>query len=353
MTLVHLEIIILIMKPSKFTFFVAAITFVLSVAGTAVIFKFVSNDDSRFAGEIVSSESGQAVPKEVAATTDFGEIESLSPYSIEEFIKSNRKGNIENLWKKLNISGKFNGLPTGWQLTKPFFQECHSCEADISEYDLDGDELNEIVVSISDRTIESCRYLIFTRRPPSTEYTLVGHIDHDFGRYRMPSHVFMISGGRSFIVVQVQTQSGSGVSMYFDRLFAVQNNQLVEVLNYPARGKASGGAGIPQRKFSGRVTDVSSEKGEFKIEISLRVSYDGWIDVKGVETPVNWSKEQRAVFSKPDGTNQAIMKLADSNISEAELKAVYDVDTLGMDGFLKYNRKELKSLNIKPDQWLR
>ena len=50
----------------------------------------------------------------------------------------------------------------------------------------------------------------------------------------MPEHHWLESHGKTFLVVRVQTCSGTGVAFYRDRLFTLTPKGLREVLDYPA-----------------------------------------------------------------------------------------------------------------------
>lgn len=334
------------MKISVSHILVAIVAFVFSVAGTSLYFKLlISEQIPEKPVALLPNES--QIPEKYAESESFDELNSLSPYSIEQFINDNREFEIERLWQKLNISEKFNGLPE-WELRRPFFGLCRDCKAEISEYDLDDDRIDEVVLRVSDVSAENCRYLIFKWLPSTDNYKLLGHIDHDFGRYQMPKHAFVISGGQRFLIVQVQTQSGSGVAMYYDRLFAVQNGNLVEVLSYPADGHQSSGAGVPQRNFTGAIANASLKNGDFRIEIEFKVKYDTWNQENDLEVPL-LSKRQRAVYRKSQGSERAHLIASESNISQAEIDAIYNVDSCDYNDFLKYNRKELKALGRRHD----
>jgi hypothetical protein len=82
----------------------------------------------------------------------------------------------------------------------------------------------------------------------------------------------------------------------------------------------------------------------------LTVNYD-LFDVRSGSVKKSWSKQQRAVYVKTAGAKMAVLDEDQSNISQAEIDAVYDIDTLSEKDFVKYNRKELKGTGWKLARW--
>lgn len=283
------------------------------------------------------------------------EPKSLSPYDIESFIYNNPQANLNILWQKLNIAGKFNSLPN-WEKNESFLETCDNCEVETFNYNLDDEPGEEVLLRIVDNSQESCRYLLFKSIDSAgNSWKLLGFTDHDFGRYQMPQHSFLLSGGKSFLVVQVQIQSGSGVAQYNDRLFVVQKGKLVELLDYTADGHQSNFSYQPVREFSGRVKDCKVENGRAQIEIEFTVNYTGW-DEKSESDFLLWSKKQKVVYIRSLNSKQKTIDSVKSDIAQKEIDTIYNVDSSTDENILKYNFAELKTIaqeKGKRNRWLR
>jgi hypothetical protein len=272
---------------------VAFLTFVLSVAGTSLfLVRHSSNVEGHKpldAKETITKVESQPLESESS------QLDSLSPYDIESFVNNNPQANVEEIWQRLGIDGEYNG-ESHYKAGKTFFNQCQGCEAEAYEYELDGESGMEVLLRISDRSQEACRYLIFKSIDESNDETwkLLGHIDHDFGRYRMPQHFYVLSGGESWLIVQVQEVSGSGVALYYDRLFKVNSRGIEEVLSYPSDGHQSGMSDESERDFSGRISNCSVKHGVATVNVDYAVSYS-LFDENNKRIPL-WSKKQKAVY---------------------------------------------------------
>ena len=298
----------------------------------------------------VSAEASIPIP----TSENFDKLRSLSPYDIEVFIDAHPNAKLAELWQRLGIQ-QLN-VAANWQSeTRPehFLAECSNCGAETFEYDLDDEPGSEVLVRIEDRPSESCRYLIF-KHSMSSSWKLLGHIDHDFGRYRMPQHMIVISHGRPWLVIQEQGQSGSGVALYFDRLFLVGRNSLKEVMRYTSEGHQLSSSDAPDRDFSGRIIDCRLRDGVATVEIEFAVTYYKAGDSQ--QDAFLFTKVQRAVFDGEPGHKVLGLNRTRSALSQNEIDAVFDVDSLTNQDFLKYNFAELSQLATAKDwnrrRWL-
>jgi hypothetical protein len=289
----------------------------------------------------------------VTPSSNEPKLETLSPYGIQRFINSNPQASLEEVWHGLGIkSANFSESPH--EDINDFFNKCYGCDAEIYEYDLDGQPGIELLMRVSDNLQEACRYLIF-RRGKGNEWKLMGHIDHGFGRYRMPQHFFSLSGGDPYLIIQGQGASGSGVALYYDRLFKVTSAGVEEVLSYTSGGHQSGYGFVPDRDFSGRVLSCEIGKGAAKVEVEFAVSYSNYDDSGGNE--MLWSKKQKAVYIRPFNSKRFILDPLKSGLSEKEIEAVYNIDSLTPEDLLKYNFEELRKIALgdqrESKEWLR
>jgi len=268
-----------------------------------------------------------------------GNVDVTDPWSIELAIDGSESVDLRPIWKKLGLEDSFNGLH-GWEPPKDFLTTCKFCKVDVHEFDLDNEPGDEMLLGISN-SLEYARYLVFKRQKDvNPNYQLLGTIDHSFGRYKMPDHYFLVGAGRSFLGVKVQTQSGSGVAMYTNRLFTLSAGKLLEIANFPHRGHQNmywNGMGV-DREFRGKVADIRRVGDAYFIEVGLTVSYGAWTDTS---FPL-WSKNQKAMFRWSPRTKQAIFVPSLSTVTKHELESVYDVDTLSDKEFAQFNKAEIR-----------
>lgn len=286
------------------------------------------------------------------------ELQSLSPYDIESFVNAHPQAALAELWQRLGIH-RLN-LTEGWQTyadAAPFLANCNACSAQSFEYDLDDESGSEVLLRIEDRLPESCRYLIFKWRGRSGSWRLIGHVDHDFGKYSMPQHLVVLSNGKPWLVVKEQGGSGSGVALYFDRLFLVDCGVLKEVMQYTSEGHQATFTYEPEREFSGRILDCELRNGIARIEIEFVVTYVRGDLSKQEQDASLFTKRQKATFFRPLSHKTSRLDTTNSDLSQEELDAVYNVDSLTNEGFLKYNFKELSRLATGVDknrrEWLK
>ncbi len=150
------------------------------------------------------------------------EIDISNPYALANSLDGYADVEMGELWKRLRVNSEMNDK---------FFTKCSACRAEAFAFNLDDSPQNEIIVRIAN-SIEECRYLVFEQiESDTTKYRLIGNIDHAFGRYEMPSHHFLVSNGRAYLIVRGQTVSGSGVSAYNYRLFRVKTAGLRSCLS--------------------------------------------------------------------------------------------------------------------------
>jgi hypothetical protein len=239
-----------------------------------------------------------------------------------------------------------------------FLMQCSNCHAETFEYDLDAEIGREVLLRIDDRQSESCRYLVVKLTGERVnKWKLLGHIDHNFGRYRMPQHLAVLSGGRLWLVIQGQGASGSGVALYFDRVFLVVRNRLTEVFRYNSEGHQSGFSYEPTREFYGHILSCDIKNGVATAEIEFSVTYCAYDHPKPSQVITLFAKRQKAVLSARLGQGKDTLDVDHSELTHDELDAVYNIDSLSNEDFLKYNYKELSRIAAGTDmtlkEWLR
>lgn len=238
---------------------------------------------------------------------------SLSPYDIRLFITNEADLSLFKLWKALKIDpNEFDGMRSN---NADFFpRKCSNCEAEIWEYDLDGEAGTESLLRISEPLGQYCRYLIL--KYVDKEWKLLGHIDA-WGKYQSPQHTLIVNRGRTWLAVRGQGVSGSGVASYIDFVYLVTPTKVINGFSYIAEGHQSG----PEfsQDFNGRVVDCKVRDGAVTVEFAYSVRY--W----GANSHLS-TKRHRVVFSNRLGNWESRFDPARSNISEAEFEAIYHIE---------------------------
>lgn len=332
-------------------FAIAILTFVFSWGAIRLVHHSALKVVRSEAQGQVDSPNGPQIPAAVDKTVP--ESLDLSPYEIAVFVESHPEANLKELWRRLGIQGlNFAKNWRGNSDPETFMEDCGHCTAETFAYDLDEEPGAEVLLRIADGPSENCRYLVF--KDTDNAWKLLGHIDHDFGRYRMPHHTIILSKGRTWLAIQQQGQSGSGVALYFDRLFLVNRHALQEVMSFTSEGHQSSSSS-PGRAFSGRVLNCELTNGLARIEIEFTVSYlNEWSS--GPQPAVLFTKRRKALFVGKPGRKALAFDAPHSTLSQRELDAVCNIDSLSNEDFLKYNFAELSHIatgtNSQPRKWL-
>jgi hypothetical protein len=212
-------------------------------------------------------------------------------------------------------------------------------------YNLDAETGDEALLQISDVLSDSYRYLVFKRvfetksLRESDVWKLIGHID-EWSKYKDSQSFIVVSGGRTWLVTQGQSASGSGVAYYHNRIFEVTKNHVDEVASYESEGYQSGWDAYPEREFTTRILDIQKAENQTLVKVEFNLDYSLPTDDK--QDPPLFSKRQIAVFVSSN--NSQTLDRGQSNITERELEHIYTVDSMTEHDFLKYNLSELLNL---------
>lgn len=345
------------MRRSMFSFFLALVTFSSGIAMTRLMRAAFRPLAAKATCSIANVDQPLPVKRVEPPQERYQQkLRSLSPYDIEFFINADPQADIQDIWQRLGIDSKYNGDDKyNYVSNQGFFSKCHGCKAETYEYDLDGEYGSEVLLRIEDRLQEACRYLIFKYSGRGNDGEFIGHIDHDFGRYRMPQHRIIVSGGETYLVVQVQGGSGSGVSLYYDKIFQVRRSRVKEIVSYASEGHQSTTTDNPSREFAGRILNCQTKRNVTTVEVEFIVSY--YNDFNTDEGRLMWTKKQKAVFRRRFKSKNAILDRSESNVTEDEIESVYTIDSLSDGEFLRYNSKELGLIasgrETKHKEWLR
>jgi hypothetical protein len=277
---------------------------------------------------------------------------SLSPFDIKSFINAHPQSSLTKLWQALSIDPrKFEDE----DINSDYFPaNCQTCKADTFEYDLDGQPGSEVLLRVAREFDPACRFLIF--KYAGDKWKLLGHIDAS-GKYRMPQHTIILSGGLTWLAIQSQGASGSGVASYFDRLFLVRPTGITKGIAFTSEAYQSGYEGKPTMNVSGRIVSASLINETIAAEIEYSVEYGGADPLLPRKDIILFAKNQKALIVKSPRSRTQWVDRGHSDAPESELDAVYNVDSLSDDDFLKYNYQELSGIargrNSAKKEWLR
>lgn len=278
---------------------------------------------------------------------------AISPYEIASFITASPDADLKNLWIQLGIRSLNFGYDSiseeqeGAQIDR-FLSKCNYCEVETYTCDLDGGHGKEVLLKLSDLLAQSWRYLVFKQvnaRAEKPEWRLLGHIDHAFGRYKMPEHYILVGDTyRNWLVVKVQEGSGSGFAEYHDRLFLVDSTGLKEILRFPSEGHLSPCCSYPNREFTARIIKAEIKNSVTNVELEFTVSYSAY---PGGQDGQLWKKRQKAIYRSDHSSPRLRLDTTKSDLSEEEIKAIYGSDGgLSDEDFIKYNYEELSKIAL-------
>ncbi len=129
----------------------------------------------------------------------------------------------------------------------------------------------------------------------------------------------------------------------------MKNGRLEELLEFPADGHQSLSGADPARNWSVRVREVTSlTDGATRIELDLTIDYAVYdYDGDGPVRDGQWTKRERAVYFKPAGDQDAYLDRGKSTLSQHQLDAEYNIDSLDDEGLVRYNRTQVRRVGWK------
>jgi len=276
----------------------------------------------------------------LSETESMSDIDIENPYELAYSIDGRSDLEMDALWRRLRVKSEY----------KDFFSTCNSCKADAFTFNLDDSPQNEVIVRIANG-MEECRYLVFKQIDSDAEkYKLIANIDSNFGRYEMPSHHFVVNEGRAYLLVRVQTASGSGVATYAYRLFRVYHGRLEELLDFPADGHEAMSIFDPIREWSTRVRSITPiSGGATRVELDLTINYNVEdYNGDGSIGEGRWTRRERAAYIKPAGNREARLDKRSSTVTEHQIESEFNIDSLDNNDLARYNRAQLRRIGWKP-----
>jgi hypothetical protein len=269
------------------------------------------------------------------------QIKSLSPHEIENCLNKNREIDLRELWSLLNIKQDTD-----------FPERCGNryglCKTEKIVVEESGDDVI-LKLTIADAS----RYLHFRRiekYPVFSEdkWKFVGHVDSLYQQYAPPEQRIINGNNKTYLVVRELWGRGTGVGLYGERWYELSEQPPKEMLSYPVEGHDVQGQAF-DRVFESGVSQRLAN-GSYIVEVQFSIFY-------GVEKEsAIFSKKQKACYVRDSEAEKFSLSKTCSNVSEEELEAVYNFDSMNEEGVLEYNFGELEKIAMygKPEQkeWL-
>ena len=273
---------------------------------------------------------------------EYPDSSELTPSDIAWFVNDHPRANLGRLWRRLHVKADKDFISD--------FSKCGGCVASVQDYDLDNEPGDETLLKLADSLAQSFRYLVF-KRQTNDKWRLLGHVD-GWGKYKDSQSIVLASGGRSWLVIQGQSASGSGVAFYENRVFSISNNGLTEIASYECDGFQSDLYPWPTKEFTSRILSCELAGNQTKLTVEFTIDYSTFADKR---VPL-FSKRQTAVFIKSKN-GKPRLDPHDSSITEHEMAHIYNIDAMTDIDLLQYNYSELLNLatrgNHAQKSWLK
>ena len=270
-------------------------------------------------------------------------VDTTSPYEIANWVnRSRRKWERNNVLEDiyLGLTWKRFGIDPG------DFENCSGyCNAQVFVTELNGLSGPEAILKLT-RSFDFCRFVVFTRR--KGDWKFLGHIDHDFNRYRMASHRIAHFTGRSWLLIRGQEGSGSGFSLYGETWYEIGWKSIRPVLSYPVAGNTFPWPSGLGREFEAQVLRASKTtavRRELVIRYVVRYSKLDYINNNFSKLLVN---EHRTHYAWDNKSSAFIFEPSHSNISQGDIDAIANIEperetpaaTIGNTNFYSANQSK-------------
>jgi hypothetical protein len=278
----------------------------------------------------------------IETEVNYPEDEGVTPRDIEYFINRNPRANLTRLAERLGLRDEESGSYQWY---------CRGCTAQRFHYNLDDDNDEEILLRIASPMSESYRYLIFKKR--GLEAQLLGDIVV-WSKYRPSSHAVLLSGGKSWLVIDGQAANGSGLAAYHQTIYRVSSRDVKPVLSYLSEIHQAGHGPWPDRILVARPVSIEVENGNVKGTVAYTVEY---FAPNGREGLPLFAKRQTGVLVGSFANGSTRLDANASDMTPHEFETVFNFDSLFEDDFLKYNHSELCAIAAGSDrekkEWLK
>lgn len=253
----------------------------------------------------------------------------ITPFDIVSFIDQHPRADLSRLWQRLGITR--DGDPMA---DFSFGNACSACEARSFQYNLDDDAAGETVLQIKQQLGEMYRYLIF-KPTGNRNWKFLGHVDV-WAKYPPSDPVVLVSNGRAWLILQRTAATGSGLGAWLDTVYEVSDTGVRPVVSYLAHVNQAGEMGFPSKEFTGRPASCEIKNGRAIVKVLYTVEYFG-------ENVRLFAKQKTAVLIGW-GRDGSSVVARESEITPHELETIYNIDSMGPEDFVNYNRSELRAI---------
>jgi hypothetical protein len=261
-----------------------------------------------------------------------GEFASEQPktfdlYALERQINAGEV-RLGELWQALGIEGG------------DFPDECDSCRAEQLQLDLDG-ELEDISI-LKVAVIYETRYLFFRHKPAATgesRQEFLGHADSLYQQYGPPEHRVVRGENGSWLVVRELWGRGTGFLHYGEVWYGISHRGPKEVLRYPVRGHDAMIARVTNRQIKVWAVGPDVVNDTSTVKVIFTVTYLGF--PQGEDDRPLFTKKQKALYVWDAVQEKFVLDAYRSELTEEEIEAVYNFDSLDDEKFVEYNYDEL------------
>ncbi len=266
---------------------------------------------------------------------------STNPRGIERYVNGNRNASLREVWRKLGM--RYSPSDMSYECS----DGCEAISFPVSSNDNMGDFS---IVKISWEGGDFYQYLVF--KGSEEDWRFVGHIESVGQRYGSPEHRIEKGDRQTWLVIRELQGRGSGVVLYGDLWYELGNDGLKRALSYPASGHSVPLQRYVAREFQTKVVNHGPINGAYTVEVEFSVAYG----VGTVEDLPLFSKTQEGRYVWRPDRRKFVLDTATSELSSKEIEAVYNIDSLNDEQFVKYNFRELLLIarNGNPEQkeWL-
>ena len=275
---------------------------------------------------------------------------ALSPYLIELFIDINEDADLREVWRLLKAE------PPPQTPIK-----CRGCTAETFELTTaDEARRKAVALKISFEAGDYYQYLIFRQSDPGQskdDWKFLGGLESPLQRNGPPKHRIEIGDGRTWFVVRELWGRGSGMIAYGDVWYEIKEGKVERVVAYPVEGHNNPCRGGLGRSYKTILLRHELENGVYTIPVQFIVSYNISHCDKGNDSPPLIAKSQKAYFVWDGAEEKFILDASRSDVTEAEIKTVYNNEGLSHEKFVEYNFDELLNVaggdDLKKKEWLK
>jgi hypothetical protein len=188
------------------------------------------------------------------------------------------------------------------------------------------------------------RFVVFLSPVDSKDsWRMLGYADTE-SKYVVPSYRVVSDRGGIFLVVS-EDSGGTGAFRSNEVWHEMLPGGSQQVLRYPTeghddpffRGTVNGTSYSLAREWQA-TSRVRNEK-DLSVVVDLTVRYSVYLD--DTESLL-FERKQKAVFQWDAPSHTYKLDMKDSSLTQQELDAVYDYDTLGLQKFIQFNAEELR-----------